>query len=453
MDTAGQDTRSSKRSPGTPFSSCSAERNLLRWSEDRGAKSLLQPAAFDGCLRGMMPAGQAITAGDIVLDIPENLIISHASAAASDIGSAVASIPGVHPESISLIYTMVDRHDPDSPFAPFWVSLPPFLLTGLGAPHSMLDDLDGTPLSHQVARHREVIRKHYEDLRPVLDILLAAYPTLILPEHVDWPSFLWAIQLWYSYSIQVVFADGSPGDCLVPLASLMNHSPEAHVSKYGRLEDGRFRMRASRDCPAGEQCFISYGAKSNADLLIFYGMAIPNNPHDYLGLNIQLPDEDMDDSDLRQKVVEALHLTEDYNLSLAPLPHALLGFLRVCVGPSSALRAALGGQWNPLQGPFDVANEAAAMSQLLGLVMQLKPSIVAALELVSSRSTHAHDSEHRTCSRPTDECGKVDDLYSSFPEGCKDLVHSSLDYFQRSLLVYLQGQLDILQHVQGVSQV
>ncbi len=56
-----------------------------RWAEEGGARSLLQPAAFHGCIRGMMPQGQAITTGDIVLDIPESLIISHASAAASDI--------------------------------------------------------------------------------------------------------------------------------------------------------------------------------------------------------------------------------------------------------------------------------------------------------------------------------------------------------------------------------
>lgn len=47
------------------------------------------------------------------------------------------------------------------------------------------------------------MREHYEQLRAVLDMLVTAYPALILPQHVDWDSFLWAVQLWYSYSVQV----------------------------------------------------------------------------------------------------------------------------------------------------------------------------------------------------------------------------------------------------------
>ncbi len=41
-------------------------------------------------------------------------------------------IPGLDEQSAAVLWTMVDRHDTDSPWAPFWRALPQAFGTGLG---------------------------------------------------------------------------------------------------------------------------------------------------------------------------------------------------------------------------------------------------------------------------------------------------------------------------------
>ena len=37
-------------------------------------------------------------------------------------------------------------------------------------------------------------------------------------------------------------------------------------------------------------CFARYGAKSNADLLLFYGFTVPGNPYDEVPVTVQVND-------------------------------------------------------------------------------------------------------------------------------------------------------------------
>lgn len=43
---------------------------------------------------------------------------------------------GLDPETLAVLWTMVDRHEPESPHAPFWAALPPHFGTG-GADNSL----------------------------------------------------------------------------------------------------------------------------------------------------------------------------------------------------------------------------------------------------------------------------------------------------------------------------
>ncbi len=44
-------------------------------------------------------------------------------------GQALAAL-GIEKDLMLLLYTMIDRHDKDSDFAPFWASLPERFMTG-----------------------------------------------------------------------------------------------------------------------------------------------------------------------------------------------------------------------------------------------------------------------------------------------------------------------------------
>lgn len=47
------------------------------------------------------------------------------------------------------------------------------------------------------------IKEQYKSLKPILDALVAAYPTHLEAAWFSWDAYLWAVQLWYAYAMQV----------------------------------------------------------------------------------------------------------------------------------------------------------------------------------------------------------------------------------------------------------
>ena len=78
--------------------------------------------------------------------------------------------------------------------------------------------------------------------------------------------------------------------CLVPVASLMNHSSNAHIIDFGRLDaDAQcLSFRLARPCASKEECFLSYGRLPNLSLLLYYGFALKNNPNDTIPLTLEV---------------------------------------------------------------------------------------------------------------------------------------------------------------------
>ena len=84
---------------------------------------------FEHGLRGVAPEA-GLDAGDLALSVPEALLIHSGTALASDLGQAIARVPGVDDDTVKLLWTMAERHDSESPSASFWRSLPADILTG-----------------------------------------------------------------------------------------------------------------------------------------------------------------------------------------------------------------------------------------------------------------------------------------------------------------------------------
>ena len=101
-----------------------------RWAKTYGITTSLLVRSFANGLRGVAPA-VALASGDVALCIPESLLINSDTALASDLGRAIASVPGVDDDTVKLLWTMAERHDRESPRAPFWQSLPATMVTGV----------------------------------------------------------------------------------------------------------------------------------------------------------------------------------------------------------------------------------------------------------------------------------------------------------------------------------
>lgn len=63
---------------------------------------------------------------------------------------------GLEEDMICVLWTMVERTDPESEWAPFWRTLPSQLVTGLSCPQELLECLRGSPGFEEIISARQV---------------------------------------------------------------------------------------------------------------------------------------------------------------------------------------------------------------------------------------------------------------------------------------------------------
>jgi hypothetical protein len=69
-----------------------------------------------------------------------------------------------------LLFTMIDRHDRDSKWAPLWRSFPPAFNTGLTFPSDVVEVLEGTAAALDIARGQSNLRIQYAALTPLINV-------------------------------------------------------------------------------------------------------------------------------------------------------------------------------------------------------------------------------------------------------------------------------------------
>jgi hypothetical protein len=100
--------------------------------------------------------------------------------------------------------------------------------------------------------------------------------------------FRWAVAIVLSRSFEVTIG-GEKRLAIIPLVDYLNHKPfSSHTSSVSFDEEaGEFRVSAREHTPAGGQVLITYGAKSNADLLVCYGFVLPDaNPYNAVCIKV-----------------------------------------------------------------------------------------------------------------------------------------------------------------------
>ncbi|KAL6770518.1 hypothetical protein ACKKBF_B31570 [Auxenochlorella protothecoides x Auxenochlorella symbiontica] len=423
--------------------------DFQRWAADVGIQSNIRIAKF-GALRGCS-AGRDIEPGENLLSIPAAALIYEDTVRKTDVGRMLSAIPDLTVDNLLILFTMIDRHDPDSTWARYWASLPAAFHTGLSFPPTLVHRLAGTAGALELTRAQGHLKRQYDATRPLLAMLLAAYPALLSPAWFEFGQYTWAAELWYSYAFEIEFPgagrDPAPGagagaqgtgeprrasgesiavppgppcspaaaacpsagatsasapapapststPVMVPFACHVNHSPAPHVVRYGRLsEAGMLNFPAFRPCKEGEQVFISYGPVPNLKLLCYYGFVIADNPHDVVPLTLELPaEEDAALHARRTAVWERLGLATEHNLSAARLSPQLLAALRVAVATAEELAGMETGD-DPGRAPLNPENEAQALRTLdVALAELLDPLEACPLLAGSPRAANSLES-------------------------------------------------------------
>lgn len=173
----------------------------------------------------------------------------------------------------------------------------------------------------------------YNDMRVRI---FSKYPDFFPEEVFNIESFKWSFGILFSRMVRLPSMDGK--NALVPWADMMNHSCEVETFlDYDKSSKG-IVFTTDRPYQPGEQVFISYGKKSNGELLLSYGF-VPKegtNPSDSVELSLSLKKSD-------ESYKEKLELLKKYGLSgsqcfpirITGWPLELMAYAYLAVSPSS----------------------------------------------------------------------------------------------------------------------
>ncbi|KAL6144057.1 hypothetical protein ACLB2K_054752 [Fragaria x ananassa] len=173
----------------------------------------------------------------------------------------------------------------------------------------------------------------YNDLRLRI---FSKHPDLFPEEVFNIETFKWSFGILFSRLVRLPSMDGKVA--LVPWADMLNHSCEVDTFlDYDQSSKGVVFTTAGPYQP-GEQVFISYGKKSNGELLLSYGF-VPSkgaNPSDSVELSVSLLKSDK----CYEEKVEALRkyglsARECYPVRITGWPSELMAFAYLAVSPPS----------------------------------------------------------------------------------------------------------------------
>ncbi|PNX95260.1 ribulose-15 bisphosphate carboxylase/oxygenase large subunit [Trifolium pratense] len=193
--------------------------------------------------------------------------------------------------------------------------------------------LEASQIRERAIERTDNVIGTYNDMRARI---FSKYPDFFPEEVFNIESFKWSFGILFSRMVRLPSMDGKVA--LVPWADMLNHSCEVETFlDYDKSTKG-IVFTTDRPYQPGEQVFISYGKKSNGELLLSYGF-VPKegtNPSDSVELSLSLEKSD-------ESYKEKLELLKKYGLSGSqcfPLrvtgwPLELMAYAYLAVSPSS----------------------------------------------------------------------------------------------------------------------
>ncbi|XP_034658850.1 actin-histidine N-methyltransferase [Drosophila subobscura] len=315
------------------------------WAKAGGVKSdCLEIAVFPGYQLGLR-ATQDIAAEQPVLSVPRTLIFSEEHLPETD-RKLFCNFPLL--TNFNLAYALVIEkvRGPDSVWRPYIDVLPARYNTVLYFTIEQMQRLRGTAACTSALRQCRVIARQYANMYKCVHIRPEASSAssmgVLFTQHgLCYELYRWAVstvmtrQNLVPRELQAI-EDGDdlsqlPISALIPYWDMANHRPGKITSYY---DSGVHQMdcTAQEDCKAGEQFFIYYGDRSNADLLVHNGFIDVNNRKDYVKIRLGLGQSDPL-VEQRAKILARLNIERKAELRVLPAPEyisgELLAFVRV----------------------------------------------------------------------------------------------------------------------------
>ncbi len=360
------------------------------------------PARFPSTGRGAAAAAD-LPAGADAVRVPSQTLwtVHHAFAEPGARGEAYRTFAALGEDTVAALWLVYEREvlGAASPWAPLLAALPPpgaALTPASWPPEATAALLGGTPVCADAMETRSTLARQYAALFPAL---AEHYPDVFPAAAYTFDAFRGAAEAWNAYGMTVLrdcadggetkelmgvtnanevnevpfenIPKGAPVTCLPTVALLCNHSVWPHAVRYSRLRGGALHVPVARSARREEEVFVSYGAKSNAELLLFYGFCVENNPYDDVPLSLELPQGEV------AEVTRARSAClQRWRLQLSPhaaraakgVAPGLMGALRVLTADAAALATCA---QDPRVVPVSSEGEPAAAAALCGALAAL----------------------------------------------------------------------------------
>mmetsp|Transcript_18860 Transcript_18860/g.38367 ORF Transcript_18860/g.38367 Transcript_18860/m.38367 type:complete len:451 (+) Transcript_18860:130-1482(+) len=272
--------------------------NVLRWAVANGAH--IHPNISTGLfdipgkpgvkIRGVLATGK-VREREKIFSVPTNLLLNIQKMEKHHwLGPIYAETPQLHDSIGGLaLLLLVEALNASSFYRPYLCSLPLTVPLPVFYRPGKLEKMKGDlPVGERglienlVEARRDVIQLHYMKVMPTLFL---KYPALFPPEQFSYERWAWAVSLIMSrtWGRQIhdpilnkkTGTNTSMAHTLAPGADMPNHNASAYEAMQDK--EGRLVLVADRNVTRGDQVYISYGAKCNAEFLAHYGF-IPGYP-------------------------------------------------------------------------------------------------------------------------------------------------------------------------------
>mmetsp|Transcript_22193 Transcript_22193/g.49553 ORF Transcript_22193/g.49553 Transcript_22193/m.49553 type:complete len:589 (+) Transcript_22193:93-1859(+) len=250
--------------------------------------------------------------------------------------------------------------------------------------------LEGSPVIAATQSMQMKLKNEYEALLAGEGALCDQFPDRFPREHFTYENWVWAFTMLFSRAIRLRNLRQGETLAMVPYADLINHSSFSGAYVDAReTGDWLFKtggeeviLYADRGYRKMEQVYISYGPKSNADLLLLYGFALERNPFNSVDVTVSIKprtkadaEKDGSDADIDPLAEEKIAFVEeagrktvvDFPCYADRYPTEMIEYLRLMQMTPEDTRG------RPL-ADFDysrtisAANEAAALSSVVDAV-------------------------------------------------------------------------------------
>jgi histone-lysine N-methyltransferase SETD3 len=156
--------------------------------------------------------------------------------------------------------------------------------------------LEGSPVVAATQSLQMKLRREYDALLNGDQGLILRFPDRFPSVYFTYENWLWAFVNLFSRAIRLRNLRQGEILAMVPYADLINHSPfsqayiDARESGDWLFKNGEEEvvLYADRRYRRMEQVYISYGPKSNAELLLLYGFAVERNPFNSVDVTVSI---------------------------------------------------------------------------------------------------------------------------------------------------------------------